>query len=133
MVPSAAQVVVGTRLSIRIEIIGAANVGSVPFHVIYNPAVLRFEKGEEGRFMQGGGRATAFFAAPMSNGNEMAVGLSRLGPGGGIEGAGDLCTLDFAVVGPGDAGLAFARAQVRDSLNRIIQAVFQPALVTAHE
>jgi hypothetical protein len=131
MVPSAVQVALGGSLSIRVEIVGAADVGSVPFHVVFNPAVLRFEGGREGRFLQGGGRQTAFFASPMSSGSEMVVGLSRLGAGNGIGGGGELCTLDFTVVGPGDAGLAFTRAHVRDSANRIVPATFHAATVTA--
>ena len=132
MVPSAVQVAVGDSLSIRVEIAGASDVGSVPFHVVFNPAVLRFEAGREGKFLQGGGKATAFFAAPMSSGSEAVIGLSRLGAGDGIGGAGELCTLTFTVVGRGDAGLAFTRAHVRDSTNQIAPAAFQSAAVTAH-
>jgi len=132
MVPSTVQVAVGNPLSIRVEIVGASDVGSVPFHVVFNPAVLKFEAGREGRFLQGGGQATVFFAAPMSNGSEAVIGLSRLGAGSGIGGDGELCTLDFTVVGPGDAGLAFTRAHLRDSANRIAPSSFLSASVTAH-
>ena len=38
------------------------------------------------------------------------MGLSRLGAGEGIAGSGELCTLEFTVVGTGDAGLEFTRA-----------------------
>jgi hypothetical protein len=110
---------------------GSSDVASVPFHVVYNPTVLKFEGGREGPFLGGDGRQTAFFVASMGSGKEMVVGLSRLGTGDGIGGSGELCTLDFMVVGPGNAGLAFARAHVRDSANRIEQAVFEPASVTA--
>jgi hypothetical protein len=132
MFPSENSPAVGARLSVRIFIEGAIGVGSVPFHVVYNPAVLKFEKGLEGAFLGGGGKPTAFFAAPMSSGSEMVVGLSRLGAGDGAGGSGELCTLDFTVVGAGDAGLEFTRANVRDSQNRIVPAMFDPADVTAH-
>lgn len=132
MVPSAVRVAVGDPLSIHVEIVGAADVGSVPFHVVYDPAVLRFEGGREGTFLKGDGRSTAFFAAPMSDGSEAVIGLSRLGAGDGIGGGGELCTLNFTAVGPGDAGLAFTRAHVRDSANRIVPAAFLPASVLAH-
>ena len=131
MVPFSTEVTVGSRLSLAIEILDATDVGSVPFHVVFNPAVLRFENGREGHFLSRGGRQTAFFAAPMSNGSEAVVGLSRLGRGEGIGGGGDLCTLYFSVVGPGDTGLGFIRAHVRDSQNRIVKAIFEPATVSA--
>jgi cohesin domain-containing protein len=116
---------IGTRIRVPIEIAGAANVGSVPFHVVFDPAVLRFERGEEGSFLRSDGRSTAFFAAPVSGEGEVVIGLSRLGPGTGAEGRGDLCLLEFTVVGPGPARLAFDRAHVRDSSNRIVAAEFQ--------
>jgi general secretion pathway protein D len=131
MVSQEGVVSVGDRVTLRIEIQGADDVGSVPFHVVFDPAVLRFEAGREGTFMNRGGRQTAFFAAPMSNGSDVAVGLSRLGRGDGIEGSGELCTLTFTVLGPGDASLAFVRAQVRDAQNRIVPADFQPTVLIA--
>src|SRR5207247_10071327 len=100
------EVAVGGRVSVRIRIAGATDVGSVPFHVLYNPAVLKFEGGEEGSFLNGGGRETAFFAAPTTSGNEVVVGLSRLGSGDGIGGGGELCRPTFTVIAPGDTGLA---------------------------
>ena len=131
MIPTTPQLEVGNRVSIRVRIVNAVDVGSVPFHVIYNPGVLRFEGAVEGSFLAAGGRATAFFAAPMSNGYEAVVGLSRLGRGDGIGGSGELCILDFTVVGSGDAELAFVRAHVRDSENRIVPAIFEPISLRA--
>jgi hypothetical protein len=132
MLLPAAEVSVGDRVSIRIEIADGTNVGSVPFHVIYNPDVVEFESGEEGSFLGRDGRQTAFFAAAMNNGREVVVGLSRLGRGQGIAGHGVLCWLTFFVVGPGDAGLGFTRAHLRDSGNRIVPAEFETANLTAH-
>jgi len=131
MLPPSAEVSVGNRLTIRIEIVDGTNVGSVPFHVVYNPAVLEYESGEEGSFLGRDGRQTAFFAAAMSNGREVAVGLSRLGRGEGVAGAGELCTLTFFVVGPGDAALGFTRAHVRDSTNQILPAEFEGLTLAA--
>jgi cohesin domain-containing protein len=131
MVPDSSQVTVGSGLSLRIQISGAADVGSVPFHLLFDPAVLRFEGGEEGGFLQGDGHQTAFFAAPTSAGNEVVVGLSRLGRTEGVQGAGDLCTLHFTVVGAGDAQLSFFRAKVRNSRNDPAPATFEPASVQA--
>ena len=132
MSADAADTPVGTSVSIRVDIADATDVGSVPFHVLYNPSVLRFESGEEGPFLQGGGRQTAFFAAPTSDAKEVVVGLSRLGRGDGISGSGELCALHFTAIGPGNAGLGFAAAKVRDSENRIVPATFLPAAVTVH-
>ena len=92
--------------------------------------MLRFEGADEGPFLRGGGKQTAFFAAPTSDGASVVVGLSRLGRGDGISGGGELCTLRFSVIGAGSAGLAFDRAKVRDSENRIAPASFVAAAVS---
>lgn len=105
------KVQVGDQVSIVIEISGATDVGHVPFHVTMNPQVLQFEYGEEGNFLSSDGRQTAFFAAATSDAAVVVVGLSRIRQGDGIRGGGDLCVLHFIAVGPGNAGLGFARAR----------------------
>lgn len=129
LVPQRRDLQVGERLVLRIEMVGGNDVGSVPFHLRFNPAVLEFLGGVEGSFLGSDGRATAFFAAPTSRGDEVVVGLSRLGAGGGIAGGGVLCELEFQVVGSGDAGLAFSREKVRDAHNRIVASAFDAGQV----
>ncbi len=129
MVADAAEVTVGAPVSLHMLIAEATDVGSVPFHVLFNSAVLRFERADEGSFLRGGGQQTAFFATPTSDLSSVVVGLSRLGRGDGVGGAGELCTLHFTAVGPGNAGLAFDRAKVKDSENRIAPASFVPASI----
>jgi hypothetical protein len=131
MIPSTTEPNVGDVVSIVIFIDGAAQVGHTPFHLHFNPQVLRFEFGAEGSFLGGDGQATAFFASPTSDGGSVVVGLSRLGRVPGIAGSGDLCMLQFSVVGAGNAALSFARAKVKDPNNQILPAVFQPAAVIA--
>lgn len=129
LVPEQRHLQVGERLMLRIEMVDGNDVGSVPFHLRFNPAVLEFLGGFEGSFLGSDGRATAFFAAPTSRGDEVVVGLSRLGAGDGIAGGGVLCELEFQVVGSGDAGLAFSREKVRDAHNRIVASVFDAGQV----
>jgi hypothetical protein len=127
MVASAGYVSVGELVTVLVTIDGATDVGHTPFHVLYNPAVLRFVAGDEGGFLGSDGQQTAFFATATSDGASVVVGLSRLGRVPGVSGSGELCQLHFEVVGPGNAGLAFSRAKVRDSSNRIVSAIFELA------
>jgi hypothetical protein len=129
MVASAGYLSVGELVTVQIVIDGATDVGHTPFHVLYDPAVLRFVGGDEGSFLGSDGQPTAFFASATSDGASVVVGLSRLGRVPGISGGGDLCQLHFEVVGPGNARLAFSRAKVRDSSNRIVSAIFELANV----
>lgn len=131
MQPSTTQAAVGEVISVVITVDGATNVGHAPFHVRFNPAVLRFVSGAEGSFLASDGSPTAFFATATSAGESVVVGLSRLGNVGGVSGSGDLCLLQFEVVGSGHSSLAFARAKVRDASNAIVPAIFQPADIRA--
>ncbi len=123
------EVSVGDTVLVKVWISGVTDVGSVPFHVLFDPAVLRFERGIEGPFLGGDGRQTVFAAAPTRDRTRVVVGLSRLGRGQGLRGSGELCVLEFTAVGAGDAGLSFARARVWDSENRIVPATFDGAVI----
>jgi hypothetical protein len=111
------------RLHIRIQ--DAHDVASVPFHLTFNPGVVRFQRSQEGTFLAQGGKATAFIVAPMENGRAVVVGHSRLGAGPGAGGSGELCVIEFLALGLGDPQFAFARASVIDALGSPTQASFQ--------
>ena len=130
MAPSSAEYTTGDRVTVHVRIFNGTDVGSVPFHVVYDRRVLAFEGGEEEAFLSSDGRQTAFFAAPTTSGDRVVVGLSRLGRGDGIAGTGKLCVLHFTAIAPGDAGLAFSRAKIRDSSNGVVGASFEVRPVT---
>ena len=73
-----------------------------------------------------------FLAAPAAGGNEVVVGLARLGSGDGSDGGGELCVLNFTAIGGGDAGLAFSRARLMDSKSRVVPSLFEAGSITAH-
>jgi hypothetical protein len=118
---------VGDTVSITLRIVAGEDVGHVPFHVTFDPAVLQFQEGEELGFLKKDGKETAFFAAATSSADTVVVGLSRLGRIEGVEGDGELCVLRFTALNPGDAKLGFASAKVRDSTNRIVKSSFVPS------
>ncbi len=129
MVTSATEIQVGETVSVSIEISGAQDVGHVPFHVRFDPAVLRFDSGTEGAFMASDGANTAFLAAATGGGDVVVIGMSRLRSPhtNGVNGGGELCVLDFMAVGPGAANFSFERAKVRDDTNTIVPASFRQA------
>ncbi len=93
---------------------GANNVGSVPFHLRYNPQVLEFvSPAQEGGLLSADGTNTIFLA-PDTGGGEIVVGLSRLGGGTGASGTGTLARFQFQALAAGDAGFAFTGASVMD-------------------
>lgn len=121
---------VGTTVLVKLKIKSKGPVASVPFHLHFDPAVLKFERAVEGTFLNRGGAQTAFFAELASTGDEVIVGLSRLGQDSGVKGKGTLCLLEFRALGSGDAGLTFTNEKLKDTGSMEMPAVFDTASVT---
>ena len=79
LVPSKPTYSVGESVLTDLFIENATNVGSVPFHLLYDPSVLKYVDGTEGTFLNGDGSNTVFLARDSGPGGEIVVGLSRLG------------------------------------------------------
>jgi hypothetical protein len=125
LVPSRTTYNVGETVAVNVFMESADNVGSVPFHLRYNPQVLQFiPPAVEGPFLQADGTNTVFLAPDTGGGGEIVVGLSRLGGGDGASGAGSLATFQFLAVAEGDAGFAFTGASVKDPQARNLPASF---------
>jgi hypothetical protein len=115
---------VGDVITVQIAISNAARVGSVPFHVAYDPAMLRFvPNAVEGDFLRQGG-ATTIFNAQASTQNEVFVALSRLGAPTGAGDGGVLCTLSFEAIAAGNSQLTFTQASVLDPQGQPLLANF---------
>jgi general secretion pathway protein D len=125
LVPSKLVYSVGETVVVDVFMENAENVGSVPFHLRYNPQVLQFvPPAEEGGLLRADGSSTVFLAPDTGGGGEIVVGLSRLGGGTGASGSGSLARFQFLAVGDGDAGFAFTGASVKDPQARNLPASF---------
>jgi hypothetical protein len=125
LVPSAPSFRVGDRVSVEVRIENATNVASVPFHLRYNRQVLEFvPPATQGSFLNSDGANSVFLATDSGGGGEVVVGLSRLGGGEGMSGAGTLATFQFQAINPGDAGFAWVGASVKDPQARNVPATF---------
>lgn len=122
---------VGEVVVVQTFLQNGQNVGSVPFHLRFNPQVLQFQQpAEEGGLLNSDGTNTVFLATPNATGAAVIVGHSRMGSGEGVTGSGLLGTFRFLAIGPGDAGLAFTSASVKDPQARNLPAAFNAAAVT---
>ena len=123
-----ATVRIGTTVTITIRITHARNVGSAPFTLLYDPAILEFvgATSEEGGFLRQNRATTTFLAkaGPLSRGGGIVVGLSRLDTVRGAAGKGTLCRLTFKAVAPGLSQLNFSRAALFNPHAQPIDAVF---------
>ncbi|HXV75674.1 MAG TPA: cohesin domain-containing protein [Candidatus Polarisedimenticolaceae bacterium] len=118
----------GQRMVIQVVIQNGQNVGSVPFHLRYNPQVVDFiEPPTEGPFLGADGAMTVFLAADPSGG-EIVVGLSRFDPVG-MSGSGLLAEFAFDAIAAGDCGFGFSAASVKDPEAADLPAAFDPTSV----
>jgi len=113
-----------------IEIRGGTDVGHVPFHLAFDPRVLRYESAVEGDFLRTDGSPTVFYATHAGSGDAVVIGLSRLGHGPGIDGSGVLCVLNFVAIGSGTTQLRFKLAAVKDSGNGPMASAFESGSVS---
>jgi hypothetical protein len=125
LVPAQSTYRVGDAIVVNVVIENGQNVGSVPFHLRYDPAVVQFAPpATVGPFLGSDGSQPVFLASDVAGGGEVVVGLSRLGGGEGISGSGVLATFQFMAAGPGNAGFAFSGASVKDPMARNLPATF---------
>jgi len=113
--PTYANVVPGQLFTVNVNIRNAGNVGSVPFHLTFDPTMLDFlNYSRSSPFLSQGG-AQPFILATLGPGkNEVIVGLSRQGNLPGASGDGDLIDLTFRAIRAGTVKLDFSDVAVLD-------------------
>jgi general secretion pathway protein D len=106
---------VGETVPVQVQLVGGQNIGSVPFHLRFNPAVLEFmPPAVEGDFLSQAGGPTVFVATEVQGAGEIVVGASRVGTPTGASGAGLLASFQFRAKAPGSSTLSFTGSMVRD-------------------
>jgi len=119
---------VGKVFELDVFISQATGVGSVPFHVSYDPKILQFlPPGKEGGFLKQDGAST-IYNAQASTVNEIFVATARLGVPTGASGGGTLCTFQFQALSAGTTTLAFTEASVLDPTGQVLPADFAPPM-----
>lgn len=121
---------VGETVPVQVQLVGGQNVGSVPFHLRFNPAVLEFiPPGVEGDFLSQGGGPTIFVATEVQGAGEIVVGASRVGTPTGASGAGLLASFNFRAKAPGACTLSFTGSMVRDPNANNLPSSFTTAII----
>jgi len=120
--PSFQSVTLGQDVTVSVEISGAKGVGSVPFHLGFDPNVLEFVNfTNTSPFLGRDGSGVFILATLGGDGREVVVGLSRQGNKSGVDGQGTLVQLTFRPKRPGTTtALSFNNLSVLDSQARIL-------------
>lgn len=114
--PSQVSVEVNQEFSVTATINSPSSVGSVPFHLVFDPAALEFASfSRSSPFLQQDGTPVFVLATVGGGGREVIVGLSRQGGRAGATGEGELITLTFRARQPGTTTLTFSDLSVLDT------------------
>jgi hypothetical protein len=101
---------------VAVTITGGTGVGSVPFHLAYDPEFLDFTgAGGSSPFLSKDGTPVFVMATKGGSGREVIVGLSRQGSRPGVSGDGVLIELNFMPLKPGTTSLTFSDLAVLDT------------------
>ena len=101
--------------TVSVMVRSASGIGSVPFHLAFDPQFLDFiNYSRTSPFLSQDGASTFVLATLGSGGNEVIVGLSREGSKPGVSGQGPLIDLTFRAKKTGTTTLSFSDMSVLD-------------------
>jgi hypothetical protein len=105
----------GKDFTVRVTISGATGVGSVPFHLSFDPGALEFVGASNvSPFLNQDGTPVFVLATVGAGGREVITGLSRQGSRPGVSGSGTLIEMTFRPKKPGTTTLSFTDLSVLD-------------------
>jgi general secretion pathway protein D len=115
LTPPQVAIGVGLEFSVTVSINAPGSVGSVPFHLAFDPAYVEFVNfSKTSPFLGKDGTPVFVLATVGSGGREVIVGLSRQGGRAGASGEGSLITLTFRARKAGTTTLTFSDLSVLD-------------------
>ncbi len=105
----------GQSVTVRVILDGSPAISSVPFHVLFNPEVLRFISARQGSAYSGTSLQPILIGGvnPDRPG-DLAVGLSFVGTAAVLAPTAEIIVLEFEATASGESPLAFERASARD-------------------
>jgi hypothetical protein len=132
LVTSKASLAVGDSLTVTVNVRTSDRVTSLPFHLMFDPAVLEFSGGATDPSL--GSRLQPVLLASVSPNRpgDLAVGLSFIESAGAFKGTGGVVVLHFRAIGSGDSDLEFSRASLRGATSEPLPAEFHNTRVSVH-
>jgi hypothetical protein len=132
LITSDASLAVGDSLTVTVNVRAGDPVTSLPFHLMFDPAVLQFSDGATDPSL--GSRLQPVLLASVSPNRpgDLAVGLSFIETAGAFKGTGGVVVLHFRAIGSGDSDLEFSRASLRGATSEPLPAEFHNNRVSVH-
>lgn len=123
LLPAREQLSPGDHLWVDVVLTGGREITSVPFHVRFDPEVLRFAGAMKGPAFPGGTvRPIILASVNPRRADDLVVGLSLIGSSGTFTGSGALIRLEFEALHPGRSELVLERSSVRGGTGETLPA-----------
>jgi general secretion pathway protein D len=127
--PSLTQAQAGTPITIQLEIENAKDLFAAPFHLKFDPQVLRLTEVKAGGLLSSDGQKIIFTRNILNESGDATVNLNRMPGTAGIGGSGALATFTFQAVKPGVTVVTFSELTARNSQLQPVQAAIPQASV----
>jgi Cohesin domain len=122
-------VAVGQDVTISVRLNGAEDVTSLPFHLLFDPAILQFVSAGNGP-ATGSLQPVLLASVNPARPGDLAVGLSFIDAGGAFNGSGSLLELRFHALAAGVSSLTFDRASIRGRFSQALEAQFESGSIS---
>jgi general secretion pathway protein D len=128
VLPAVANQAAGSTFQVAILLNNGRNVISTPMQLQYNPKVLQLVDVTAGEFLARENQAVSIVHREDGNGLS-TIEASRPSSSRGVNGQGNLCTVTFKALAPGDSNVALVKVGVQDSTEQTLPAVGSQAIV----
>jgi general secretion pathway protein D len=127
--PGITQTQAGGTIAIQLEVENAQDLFSAPFHLKYDPQILRLTEVKPGNLLSSDGQKAIFTRNILNDTGDATVHLNRMPGSGGVSGSGVLAVFTFQAITPGTATVTFSELPARNSKLLPIQAGIPQASV----
>jgi general secretion pathway protein D len=127
--PANSNQTVGSTFQVGVTLNNGRDVYSVPIQMQFDPKVLELVNVDAGDFLGHDGQAVALVHRLEDTSGLVTISTSRPPGVAGINGQGNLCTLTFKAIGPGDSSLALVKMGAKNSAQANLPAVGSQAMV----
>jgi hypothetical protein len=118
---SAPELLVDDLLTVEVLATADAGVVDAPFHLVFDPNVLRFADAAQGEFLTRDGGGVVFMANGTARPGDVAVGIGRTDRSAGIAGSGVLTRVRLRAVATGVTALRLERTLAWDARGNRLQ------------
>jgi general secretion pathway protein D len=128
--PDTAEVQAGSTFTLQLEVENARDLFAAPFHLKFDPQVVRLNEVRPGGLLSGDGQSVIFTRNILNDTGDATVNLNRTPGTGGVSGSGTLAVFTFQAVKAGSVTVTFSELSARTSQMQPLEVGLPRATVT---